>query len=59
MADKRTQRVHISMSEGEVAAVDGWRRKQSDIPSRADAIRQLVELGLEAAQQERKIVLRV
>lgn len=59
MTDKRTQRIHISMSEDEVTAVDRWRRIQSDIPSRADAIRQLVALGLEAAQKERKIVLRV
>lgn len=25
-----------------IAAVDDWRRKQADIPSRAEAIRQLV-----------------
>lgn len=31
-----------------IAAVDDWRRKQSDIPSRAEAIRRLVEKGLVA-----------
>ena len=27
-------------------AIDEWRRKQPDLPSRAEAIRRLVELGL-------------
>jgi hypothetical protein len=26
--------------------IDDWRRKQDDLPSRAEAIRRLVELGL-------------
>jgi hypothetical protein len=30
------------------APLDGWRRKQADLPSRAEAIRRLVELGLKA-----------
>jgi hypothetical protein len=30
--------------------VDNWRRQQSMLPSRAEAIRRLVELGLEAAE---------
>jgi len=29
-----------------VAAVDNWRREQPDLPSRAEAIRRLVERGL-------------
>lgn len=28
--------------------VDDWRRKQPDLPSRAEAIRRLVEIGLKA-----------
>jgi hypothetical protein len=28
------------------APLDGWRRKQADLPSRAEAIRRLVGLGL-------------
>ncbi|MCI4590820.1 hypothetical protein MOK15_14275 [Sphingobium sp. BYY-5] len=31
-----------------LAIIDDWRRKQQDIPSRAEAIRQLVNKGLEA-----------
>lgn len=29
-------------------AIDSWRRKQTDLPSRPEAIRRLVELGLKA-----------
>jgi len=29
-----------------LSAIDDWRRKQPDLPSRAAAIRRLVELGL-------------
>jgi hypothetical protein len=28
--------------------IDDWRRQQEDLPSRAEAIRRLVDLGLEA-----------
>jgi hypothetical protein len=32
------------------ARVDDWRRQQPDIPSRADAIRRLVDVALKAAE---------
>lgn len=41
-------RVPVMMAPTEVAAIDGWRRKQDDLPSRSEAIRRLVELGLKA-----------
>jgi hypothetical protein len=31
--------------------IDGWRRKQLDIPTRAEAIRRLVVAGLSAEQK--------
>jgi hypothetical protein len=34
------------------APLDDWRRKQADLPSRAEAIRRLVELGLKAKKRE-------
>lgn len=34
--------------------VDAWRREQPSIPTRAEAIRQLVELGLDAAAKKTK-----
>jgi metal-responsive CopG/Arc/MetJ family transcriptional regulator len=34
-----------------VAAIDAWRRKQPDLPSRSEAIRRLIELGLKAKRK--------
>jgi hypothetical protein len=34
--------------------IDAWRREQDDIPPRAEAIRRLVEKGLEADRKKRK-----
>jgi len=36
------------MAVDEVGAIDEWRRRQTDLPSRSEAIRRLVELGLKA-----------
>ena len=33
--------------------VDEWRRVQPDIPTRAEAMRRLVEIGLAAEQQQK------
>ena len=33
---------------GWLAKIDDWRRQQADLPSRAEAIRRLVEKGLSA-----------
>jgi metal-responsive CopG/Arc/MetJ family transcriptional regulator len=35
--------------------VDDWRRLQRDIPSRSEAIRRLVEVGIEASKLVRKL----
>jgi hypothetical protein len=32
--------------------LDDWRRSQADLPGRAEAIRRLVDLGLEAVQSK-------
>lgn len=44
--EKKDQRIPIMMSPTEVAKIDEWRGKQAGIPSRAEAIRRLVEKGL-------------
>jgi hypothetical protein len=46
--DKKDQRIPVMMSTDEVAAIDEWRRHNADLPSRSEAIRRLVELGLKA-----------
>jgi metal-responsive CopG/Arc/MetJ family transcriptional regulator len=49
MADElKDLRIPVMMAATEVAAIDEWRRKQEDLPSRSEAIRRLVELGLKA-----------
>jgi metal-responsive CopG/Arc/MetJ family transcriptional regulator len=46
--EKHSTRVHIMMSPSELRAVDEWRRQQPDLPSRAEAIRRLIQLGIAA-----------
>jgi hypothetical protein len=41
-------RIPVMMVATDLAAIDEWRRKQADLPSRSEAIRQLLELGLKA-----------
>jgi hypothetical protein len=45
---KKDQRIPVMMSLSEVARIDEWRSKQSGIPARAEAIRRLIEKGLNA-----------
>jgi hypothetical protein len=40
--------VMVRMPPDDVSAVDEWRRKEPDLPSRPEAIRRLVRLGLKA-----------
>ena len=43
----KDQRIPVMMSADDVEAIDEWRRKQPiPTPSRSEAIRQLVRLGL-------------
>jgi len=41
-------RFEMRATDSWIEAVDHWRRQQPDIPSRAEAIRRLVDKGLEA-----------
>jgi len=43
----------MRVSEEFLAAIDDWRTKQRPVPSRSEAIRQLVEAGI-AAKKPRK-----
>jgi len=43
-----SNRLELRATDSWLHRVDEWRRKQTDIPSRAEAIRRLVELGLKA-----------
>jgi hypothetical protein len=46
--DSETERVQIVAPSSWIRRIEEWRRSQPKIPNRSDAIRQLVDLGLEA-----------
>jgi ferredoxin len=37
---------YVRITKSGLENIDGWRRKQDDLPGRPEAIRRLVELGL-------------
>jgi hypothetical protein len=42
------RRIEIRLSPSQIAAVEEWRRRQPEIPPRAVAIVQLMEIGIES-----------
>jgi hypothetical protein len=46
--DPKDSTLQMRVSKDFLKSIDDWRRKQADLPSRAAAIRRLVELGLKA-----------
>ena len=46
--DGKTERIELRASGEFLKALDEWRRRQADLPSRSSAIRQLVEKALAA-----------
>ncbi len=58
MAESKTERVHVPLSEAELAKIDDWRFAHR-MPSRAEAIRELVRLGLASRSDRRKTGRRV
>ena len=49
----KSERFEMRLELEAVAAIDEWRRKQPDLPSRAEAVRRLIELGLKAKGAKR------
>ncbi|BAQ50394.1 hypothetical protein Maq22A_4p60200 (plasmid) [Methylobacterium aquaticum] len=49
----KSVRVPFMVPETWLAPVEEWRRAQQKIPSRGEAIRRLVEIGLEAERNKR------
>ena len=44
--DDKTERFEMRVPASFLKMVDDWRRKQPELPSRAEAIRRLVEIAL-------------
>lgn len=48
------QRLNLIAPLDWLKRIDAWRRHQPDLPSRSEAIRRLVDLGLEAEERRDK-----
>lgn len=48
----KTERFEMRLDLDMLERVDSWRSKQSDIPSRAEAVRQLIDSGLAASRPQ-------
>jgi hypothetical protein len=49
----KNARFELRVSEAFLRRVDEWRRRQPDLPSRASAVRQLVEMHLDHVGRRR------
>jgi hypothetical protein len=47
-----SEAVNVRIERSQMASLDDWRRTQRDLPTRPEAIRRLIELGLEAAKAD-------
>ena len=52
--DDEIQRLNMVVPTAWVKKVDDWRRREQDLPNLSEAIRRLVEMGLESAKKDRK-----
>jgi hypothetical protein len=43
--------VQVRIKDDLLAAIDGWRRAQADLPNRPEAMRRLAEIGLKASKK--------
>ena len=48
-----SERFELRFTADLLRQIDDWRRKQSDLPSRAEAIRRLIETALKSEQRVR------
>ena len=54
MSDLKSARLQLVISPSEIVEIDDWRRGQSDLPNRSEAIRRLVKAGLQAQAPAKK-----
>lgn len=45
-----SEAVNVRIERDGLIALDDWRKAQSDVPSRPEAIRRLLQLGLESSK---------
>jgi hypothetical protein len=47
-----SEAINVRMAVDAIKSLDAWRRQQDDLPGRPEAIRRLVEIGLEATSKK-------
>ncbi|WP_183750793.1 hypothetical protein [Pseudochelatococcus contaminans] len=47
----KSVRLQMVIAPSQVATIDAWRKEQDDLPSRSEAIRRLIDLGIETAKE--------
>ena len=52
--DDEIQRLNMVAPTAWVKKIDDWRRREPDLPNLSEAIRRLVEMGLESAKKSGK-----
>jgi metal-responsive CopG/Arc/MetJ family transcriptional regulator len=50
---QKDQRLFMRVDQDFLKKIDDWRREQSDLPSRSEAIRRLIEAALQSASKKR------
>lgn len=53
MKDNADKTFQMRVTEAWLVQIDDWRRMQKDIPSRAEAIRRLVEIAISSEKSEK------
>jgi hypothetical protein len=48
--ENEIRRLHMVAPESWLKKIDDWRRQQPDVPNVSEAIRRLVEIGLDASK---------
>jgi len=51
--EEQSERFQMRVSPSFLRTIDEWRRKQPDLPSRAEAIRRLVDQAVKSSQPRR------
>jgi len=51
--NEKTERFEMRVSSSFLKGIDEWRRKQKDLPSRAESIRRLVQQALDRHKKRR------
>ena len=54
MAPLKSERFELRLDEEGLARIDEWRRRQPDVPARAEAMRRLMEVGLARSSPDAK-----